>query len=63
VCLSLPARYSPDFNPIEEAFSKFKSAPRYAQARTLETLDEAIAAADALGWFHHSGHDLSEQPL
>src|SRR5262245_34406873 len=37
--------YSPDFNPIENAFAKFKSNLRKAAARTLETLETAIAEA------------------
>ncbi len=39
--LYLPA-YSPDFNPIEMAFSKLKRLLRKAAARTVETLWEAI---------------------
>jgi len=37
--------YSPDFNPIENAFAKFKSRLRKAAARTIETLETAIADA------------------
>ncbi len=37
--------YSPDLNPIEEAFSKVKSIVRKAEARTREALDEAIGEA------------------
>jgi transposase len=40
--LFLPS-YSPDLNPIEEAFSKIKNIVRKAQARTREALVEAIA--------------------
>jgi transposase len=41
--------YSPDFNPIEQAFAKLKALLRKAAARTLDTLEAAIAAAlDAL---------------
>lgn len=66
----LPA-YSPDFNPIEQAFSKLKTALRRAEARTQEALDAAIAAAldlitatDAAHFFTHVGYDLSAgQPL
>ena len=60
--LFLPA-YSPDFSPIEEAFSKLKAVLRRASARTREALQEAIATAltlitaqDALGWFTHCGY-------
>ena len=37
--------YSPDFNPIEMAFSKLKAALRKAAARTKAELWDAIAAA------------------
>jgi len=37
--------YSPDFNPIENAFAKFKSRLRKAAARTVQTLETAIADA------------------
>jgi transposase len=62
--LYLPA-YSPDFNPIEEAFSKIKGALRKAQARTREALIEAlglaistVTAMDAQGFFEHGGYHL-----
>jgi transposase len=60
--LFLPT-YSPDFSPIEGAFSKLKTFLRRVGARTQETLFEAIAQAlvtlspaDALGWFTHCGY-------
>jgi transposase len=60
--LFLPA-YSPDFTPIEEAFSKLKTGLRRLGARTMEALEEAIAQAlsqitakDAHGWFRHCGY-------
>ena len=37
--------YSPDFNPIEEAFSKLKNFLRKTQARTKEVLLEATGKA------------------
>jgi transposase len=50
--------YSPDFNPIEEAFSKVKNLIRRAKARTLEALFaatagalEAVSKEDACGYF------------
>ena len=56
----LPA-YSPDFNPIEEAFSKIKDMLRQAGARTKDALVEvlgealsAISAQDARGYFEHA---------
>jgi transposase len=55
--------YSPDLNPIEEAFSKVKELLRRAQARTLEALFEAtaqaldaVSASDASGYFEHCGY-------
>ncbi len=40
----LPA-YSPDLNPIEQAFAKLKAALRKAAARTFDALIDAIAQA------------------
>ena len=37
--------YSPDLNPIEKAWSKFKQPPRSAKARTEQALDQAITEA------------------
>lgn len=37
--------YSPDFNPIENAYGKFKSLLRKAAARTVDALEVAIADA------------------
>ena len=37
--------YSPDFNPIENAYAKFKSLLRQAAARTVDALQIAIADA------------------
>jgi transposase len=55
--------YSPDYNPIEEAFAKIKHLLRKAAARTKEALIEAIAAAisaitaeDNRGYFEHAGY-------
>jgi transposase len=62
--------YSPDFNPIEEAFSKIKGLIRKAEARSRETLLEAIGAAisalsakDARGFFEHCGYRVMVQPF
>ena len=64
----LPA-YSPDLNPIEEAFSKVKAYLRKAAARTREALVEAMGEAlasvrphDARGWFAHRGYGSEGQP-
>jgi transposase len=60
--LYLPS-YSPDYNPIEEAFAKIKNLLRKAAARSKETLVEAIGAAlsavtvaDVRGFFEHAGY-------
>jgi transposase len=57
--------YSPDMNPIEEAFSKIKNILRKVRARThdalLEAMAEALSAltpADAAGWFDHCGYEV-----
>ncbi len=55
--------YSPDLNPIEQAWSKFKQFLRAAKARTQEALDQAITEAlktitaeNAAAWFKHCGY-------
>ena len=60
--LYLPA-YSPDYNPIEEAFAKIKNLLRKAAARSKETLLDAVGAAlsaitaeDVQGFFEHAGY-------
>ncbi len=65
----LPA-YSPDLNPIKEAFSKVKALLKKAAARTKEALVDAIARAlaavtteDARGWFSHSGYEPRDRSL
>ncbi len=62
--LFLPA-YSPDFNPIEQAFSKIKTLVRRAKQRERDGLWTAIGtalasvtSADAHGWFTHSGYSI-----
>jgi transposase len=62
--------YSPEMNPIEEAFSKKKQLVRKAGARTREalvgTIGRALAAVrleDAAGWFAHAGYRPQDQPL
>ena len=60
--------YSPDFTPIEQAFSKLKAIVRGLGARTHEALWEsvrsaldAITPADAVAWFAHAGYTLPAQ--
>jgi transposase len=62
--------YSPDFNPIEQAFSKLKSYLREACARSQKRLMEVIGqalstitASDAEGFFEHCGYRTVVQPL
>lgn len=60
--------YSPDLNPIEEAFAKVKALLRRAGARAREALVEAIGrgldavtSQDARGFFEHCGYSLQSQ--
>jgi transposase len=62
--------YSPDMNPIEEAFSKVKGILRRIGARTREALMEATSEAldavsrrDARGWFGHCGYHVPHHSL
>jgi transposase len=62
--------YSPDLNPIEEAFSKIKRLVRKAEAGTKEALVEVIGSAlsavsskDARSFFEHCGYRMPVQSL
>jgi transposase len=62
--------YSPDFNPIEQAFSKVKGLLRRTEARTREALVEAmgpaleaVSARDAQRFFGHCGYRSMGQLL
>ena len=62
--------YSPDFNPIEEAFAKLKGLLRKAEARSREVLIEAMGLAlevlttrDARSFFEHRGYRALGQLL
>jgi transposase len=62
--------YSPDLNPIEEAFAKLKASLRGAGARTHEALVEAMGRAldtvrgsDTRGFFEHCGYRKTAQLL
>ena len=55
--------YSPDFNPIENLWSKVKGKLRSLAARSVETLHEAMGVAlatvtpgDCVGFFRHCGY-------
>lgn len=70
----LPA-YSPDFNPIELAFSKIKSWLRGNRDRLNQELEtgggavyssfweavHSVTAEDAKGWFKHCGYNRRDQ--
>jgi transposase len=58
--------YSPDLNPIEQAWSKLKTRLRAAGARSHEALEDAlgpalatITAQDARGWFQLCGYHVA----
>ena len=55
--------YSPDFNPIENMWSKIKGKLRSLAARSIESLHDAIGTAlatitsdDCIGFFRHCGY-------
>ena len=55
--------YSPDFNPIEPAWSKLKARLRTVGARSLTQLEaemphvlSQITPSNAQGWFRHAGY-------
>ena len=55
--------YSPELNPIEEAWSKMKSVLRAIGARAFDALINAVRDAlqgitpeDCGGWFRHAGY-------
>lgn len=65
----LPA-YSPDYSPIEGAYSKVKTRVRRAGKRTQGELAaaigeavEAVTTSDAQGWFAHCGYRLPGPPI
>jgi transposase len=58
--------YSPDLNPIEQAWSKLKARLRTEGARSREALEEAlgpalaaITARDARAWFRLAGYGIA----
>jgi transposase len=57
--------YSPDFSPLELAFSKIKGRLESLAARSKQALTDAVAeacrtvrSADVAGWFRHCGYNL-----
>lgn len=66
-CLLYLPPYSPDFNPIEQAWSKLKQMLRGIKARLLEQLAPALAQAlaaitpnDARAFFLHCGYGIQQ---
>jgi transposase len=60
--------YSPDYSPIENCWSKIKTALRAAKARTREELEKALVKAiklvtntDIQGWFKHCGYSVARK--
>jgi len=60
--------YSPDFNPIENAFSKLKRLVRSAKKRTVDELwnflgeaIDAFPASECANYFHHCGYAATSQ--
>jgi len=59
--------YSPDMNPIEQAWSKLETRLRAVGARSKEALEAAlgpalatITAQDARGWFRLAGYPAAD---
>jgi transposase len=59
--------YSPDFNPIELAFSKIKQSLRSLGARTktslwsaMQSVLDQVTPGDAIGFFRHCGHHATK---
>lgn len=64
--LYLPA-YSPDLNPIEQAFAKLKARLRKASARTLDDLEKVIADCldqfcpqECRNYFRNAGYEFNQ---
>jgi transposase len=60
--------YTPEWNPIEQCWSKMKGFLRSRAARTRETLEtavvdamDAVSAQDARGWFQHCGYRIAPE--
>ena len=58
--------YSPDFNPIENLWSKLKTNMRGIGGRSREALEAAlkqaldlVTADDITGWFAHCGYSFA----
>ena len=60
--------YSPDYSPIENAWSKIKTCLRKLAARTDDEFNKAISVAfqsikqsDLKGWFQHCEYLLDQE--
>lgn len=58
--------YSPEFNPIEEAWAKLKDIVRRLPTRSRDLFDTAVAqaldritASDIRGWMNYAGYPIS----
>ena len=60
-------RYSPDYNPIENMWSKVKAYLRKVEARSrkkrvnaIGKAHQSVTAKDAAGWFAHCGYPVTQ---
>ena len=67
-CVLYLPPYSPDFNPIEMAFSKIKQSLRSLAARNrdslwqnLQPILDRISTSDAQAFFKHAGYGTQEK--
>lgn len=68
--LVYPPPYSPDFNPIENLFSKLKSLLRAAGKRTVTELEATLAqcldlfsVTECINYFTHSGYETRSMKM
>ena len=61
--------YSPEFNPIEQAFAKIKARLRAAELRTIDkveaffgTIHEAFPAQECGNYIRHAGYTATDLP-
>ncbi|TAL28025.1 MAG: hypothetical protein EPN97_15525 [Alphaproteobacteria bacterium] len=63
--MQAPASYSPDFNPIEQAFAKLKNILRSIAARTVQAVRKALKKAlrafsreECAAYLRNSGYSI-----
>jgi transposase len=68
-CVVYLPPYSPDFNPIEQAFAKIKARLRAAELRTIDkveaffgTIHEAFPAQECGNYIRHAGYTATDLP-